>query len=518
MTQANRETVFVGGRLFTGGMATSAPLGLLVRGNRVAHVGDDAYLREIAPTAEVIDLKGGLVAPSFTDAHLHPSSGGMELEQCYLLHATSRDDVFGRIAAYAQQHPDTEWILGGGWERELFTDGLPTRQQLDAVTGGRPAFLHAADHHGALANTEALARAGVTGQTTSPAGGHIVLDADGNPTGMLEENAVKLLSRIAPQPTRKDIVNGILRAQDNLLELGVTGWQDALVGEGLGLADNLDAYVEIMERDLLKARVTANLWWEPTRGVEQIGELHSRRDRLASILPPDRMLVDTVKIMIDGTGHTFFDDDMLNEAIVAAQHAGFSAHIHACTDRAVHRALNGIEKARTADTMRRFRYQISHLFVVQRRDLHRFAQLDAFANVQAIWGIEHPVYELFEHPPLDDDHRQFGFPCGQLARAGAPLAAGSDWPVSSVDPVESLEMVTRHSTPGAINETSRLDLATIMTAYTTGSAQAVGRGDLVGRLTSGYLADLITFDADPFEVGAGNVKVNSTWMDGVQVA
>ncbi|MET9918627.1 amidohydrolase family protein, partial [Streptomyces sp. NPDC006435] len=236
------DLVFTRGPVFTADPARTRASSLAVVGERIAAVGHDEVRELIGPRTEVVDLAGKLLVPGFQDAHVHAVYGGSELAECDLTGTVGTADYLARIRSYADAHPDHEWITGSGWSMESFDGGLPTRQLLDSVVPDRPVLLSNRDHHGAWANTRALELAGVTADTPDPADGRIEREPDGTPSGMLQEGATVLVARLVPAATAADRLAGLLRAQGLLHSLGITGWQDALLGEFGGRPDPSDAY------------------------------------------------------------------------------------------------------------------------------------------------------------------------------------------------------------------------------------------------------------------------------------
>src|SRR5258707_8036172 len=227
--------------------------------------------------AEPVDLRGGTLLPVFIDAHVHPVFAGDQLCRCDLTGVKTAAEYAEIIAAYAAAHPDAEWITGGGWSMEAFRGGVPTKELLDRVAGDRPVFLPNRDGHGAWVNSRALALAGIDAATPDPADGRIERDAAGEPVGMLQEGAQHLVSRLIPATTEDDWYAGLLAAQEYLLSLGITGWQDAIVGSHPGLPDPIDAYLRAARAGTLQANVVGALWWDRERGIEQVAELIERR-------------------------------------------------------------------------------------------------------------------------------------------------------------------------------------------------------------------------------------------------
>ena len=289
--------VFRNGHLFDG----RTPLpghGLAVDGDRVLAVAPDADLDAyVVPGTEVVDLAGGLVLPGFQDAHVHPVQGGVERTRCDLTAAAETPAAYlAVVRAYAEANPDRPWVLGGGWAMPAFGPTGPTAAALDEVVADRPVFLPNRDHHGAWVNSLALRLAGVTRDTPDPVDGRIERDASGAPTGTLHEGAMALVQRRIPATTDGEHDVGLQVAQTYLHSLGVTAWQDAILGTYAGNGDPASAYLRAVEAGALTARVRGALWWERDRGLEQVEELLERRARFTR----GRLSAGTVKVMQDG--------------------------------------------------------------------------------------------------------------------------------------------------------------------------------------------------------------------------
>ncbi|MFB8200337.1 amidohydrolase [Kitasatospora purpeofusca] len=531
MTKA--DLVFTRGPVHTGDAARTRATGLAVTGGRITAVGHDEVRDLIGPDTEVVDLTGKLLLPGFQDAHIHAVFGGTELAVCDLTGTVGVADYLERIRAYADANPDQEWITGSGWSMESFEGGLPTRQLLDSVVPDRPVYLTNRDHHGAWANTRALELAGVDRDTPDPADGRIEREADGTPSGVLQEGATGLVARLVPPITAADRLEGLLRAQRLLHSLGITGWQDALLGEFNGQPDPSDAYLTAARSGALTARVNGALWWERERGAEQIAELVERRAESAH----GRFRAGSVKIMQDGiaenftaamtspyldgcgcatanSGLSFVDPLALREYVTALDALDFQVHFHALGDRAVREALDAVEAARAANGRRDTRHHLAHLQVVHPDDLPRFARLGAIANIQPLWAAHEPQMDELTIPFLGPERAAWQYPFGALLRAGATLAAGSDWPVSSPDPLAGLHVAVNRREPEAEDDRvflpeQRLDLASAIAAYTAGTAHVNGHDD-AGVLAPGLLADLVVLDRDiltgpPEEIASARV-------------
>lgn len=532
--------------MFTG---TGEPL----RGHAVAVSGDRilAVLPEPEASAlidertRVVDLGGALLSPGFQDAHVHPVSAGVELLMCNLAEATDAADAVARVKAYADANPDEAWIQGGGWSMDHFPGGAPVRALLDAVVPDRPVVLMSRDHHSTWANTAAITAAGIDASTPDPADGRVERESDGTPAGTFHEGAGDLFNHVRP-PIGADLAYaGLLRAQEELLALGITGWQDAWVGSGLGgVQDVASVYRRALADGTLRAHVVGAQWWERSGGVEQVDEMAARRAEFAA-LDHGRFTLGTAKIMVDGVaenqtaamltpyrdvhGHdtanrglSFIDPALLRDIVTQLDAAGFQVHFHALGDRAVREALDAVEAAREANGPSDGRHHLAHLQVVEERETARFAELDAVANIQALWATHEDQIDELTLPFLQDGAEARQYPFGDLVRHGARLAAGSDWPVSSADPMDAIHIAVTRVAPGLDAEPlggphQRLDLATAMAAYTSGTAWVNHRDHDTGYVREGYLANLVVLDPDPFALPTDEIHrstVVSTWIEG----
>lgn len=547
---APADLLFTNGPVFDPGSQSSRPDSIAVRGGVIVARGEEARALT-GPGTHEVDLREGLLVPGFQDAHLHAVFGGLELGQCDLTEITDQDALLDRIAAYAADNPHAAWITGAGWSLESFPGGLPTAAQLDRVVPDRPVLLHNRDHHGAWVNSRALDLAGITAATLDPADGRIERDERGKPTGMLQEGAIALVGRLVPELRRHDLDAALLRAQRLLHSLGITAWQDALVGTAMGMADNYEVYRDAAASGALTARVRGALWWDRERGPEQIeGLLHRREQGRVGRFDPG-----TVKIMQDGIienrtaalldpylspntiangcgcgaepsaerGLSFVDPDLLRDYVTRLDRHGFQVHFHALGDRAVREALDALQAARAANGASGNRHHLAHLQVVHPDDVQRFKPLGAVANIQPLWAAHEPQMDTLAIPVLGADRARWQYPFGDLMRCGATLAAGSDWPVSSADPIAGIHVAVNRAHPGTDKAPflpdQRLTLAEALTAYTAGSAWINHRDD-TGTLRVGNQADLVLLDRDPFAAPSDQIhqaRVRATFVAGREV-
>ncbi|MGW8331423.1 amidohydrolase [Streptomyces sp. NPDC055897] len=536
------DLVFTGGPVLTLDSARSRATTVAVTGDRVTAVGHDEVRELIGPKTQVVDLAGKLLIPGFQDAHVHPVSAGIELARCDLTGLRTATDTLAAVRAYADAHPGQEWITGGGWSMEAFEGGSPTRELLDRVVPDRPVYLPNRDHHGAWVNSRALALAGLTRDTPDPADGRIERDASGEPTGLLQEGAMDLVGRLTPRSTPAERLAALLRAQAHLHSYGITAWQDAIVGNFGSMDDPADAYVTAARDGSLTARVAGALWWDRERGAEQIPELVERRRQLSR----GRFTAGSVKIMQDGvaetgtaallgpyldacgcatanTGTSFVDPAELRGYVTQLDALGFQAHFHALGDRAVREALDAVAAAREANGWTDTRPHLAHLQIVHPDDIDRFRALGATANIQPLWASHEPQMDELTIPFLGAERAGWQYPFAALLRSGATVAAGSDWPVSSPDPMRGIHTAVNRVAPGekgpAFLPEQRITLTAAFAAYTAGTAY-VNHLDDTGSIRAGALADLAVLDRDPYagppeEIGA--TRVLATYVGGRRV-
>ena len=422
----------------------------------------------------------------------------------------------------------------------------PTAADLDAVVPDRPVFLPNRDHHGAWVSSRALELAGVDRHTPDPADGRLDRGPDGTPTGSLHEGAMSLVERLLPVTGDEELLEALLVAQAHLHSFGITAWQDAILGDYAGLRDVTPTYLRAAASGELTARV---------RGALVGPRARARAGRGARGAAPvderaPRFVPGTVKVMQDGVaengtaamsapyldrcggrthnhGLSFVDPLVLREAVVRLDAAGFQVHVHAIGDRAVGEALDAFAQARTVNGAADLRHHIAHVQVIHPDDRPRFADLAVAANMQPLWAAFDEQMTELTLPFLGPERSRWQYPFADLARAGARLVAGSDWPVSSPDPLQGIHVAVNRWVHGASGvegseaflPEQALSTAEAFAAYTSGSAH-VNHLDRTGRVAPGMLADLAVLDRDPFrgppeEIGAA--RVVATYVDGERV-
>jgi predicted amidohydrolase YtcJ len=510
---------------------------LVVRAGRVVAIGTDAdVLGHAGASTTVVDADGAGVLPGFQDAHAHPPMGGIDMVQCDVSGARSADEVADLIRRHVETLGPGEWLLGAGWEFFVMGERLD-RALLDEIAPDRPAYFVSGGRHDALVNTAALELAGLHDGSSDPSHGSLGRRPDGTLNGVLHEGAQIAMRTVVPQPTVADYEQAILVAEEHFLSLGITAWQDAWT-----TPETLAAYANLARRDELTVRVAAALWWERDEGPEQIERFVEQR-REATV---GRLTVPAIKIMVDGTtgnqsaavlepyvdpadgracgrGELFLSPEELTHAVTELDALGFGVHSHAIGERAVREALDAVENARQRNGRTPARHHIAHVCLVHPDDIARFAALDVTANLQPLWA-ELNEELIGENQHLGDERTEWWYPFESLRRTGARLAGGSDWPVSSADPllgsyvaVHRIAAGSGHPDQEVLMPHERMPVADIIDAYTAGSAYVNGFDDLTGTIGVGTLADLVlldrdllTADHDPETLG----RVRLTLVDG----
>jgi predicted amidohydrolase YtcJ len=544
------DLAFVNGAVYTVDPVRSWAGAVAVRGDAIVAVGTDAEIRGlVSPRTEVVDLAGRMLVPGFQDAHVHPVAGGLDMTRCDLHDLSTQEDYLLAIKSYADDHPDREWILGGGWSMDAFPGGTPTKELLDATVPDRCVFLPNRDGHGVWVNSRALDVAGITDVTPDPADGRIERSASGEPSGTLHEGAADLVGRFAPGPGAEEMTAGLSKGQEYLHSLGITAWQDAIVEDDAHAGPGYSTYLEAASRGDLTARVVGALWWDRHRGEEQIEELVGLRDRGRV----GRFAPTSVKIMQDGVcenftaavldpyldaqgrptenrGISFVDPEALKRYVSELDRLGFQVHFHALAERAVREALDAIEAALVANGPGDNRHHIAHIQVVHPDDIPRFRDLNAVANAQPLWAAHESQMDDLTIPFLGEPRWRWQYPFASLVRSGAMLAMGSDWSVSSPDPLEEIHVAVNRRMPAAYpyrvdrNDVflpdERLDLPTALAAFTIGSAYVNHLDGRTGSIEVGKLADLVVVDRNLFEHPVDEIaeaSVDLTYVGGERV-
>jgi predicted amidohydrolase YtcJ len=527
------DVIFFDGVIYTGvGFAEDHPQtvqAMAIGGGKVIAVGTTEEVTRLAgPKTRLRDLNASgssvFLFPGFNDAHVHMGSAGQTKLNVDLTGVQSLAEMLTKVQSYANAAPAGHWLTGGNWDHTLWASkSLPTRQDLDKVTANHPAFLGRIDGHIAIANSAALAAAGITGKTIPPQGGAIDLDASGEPTGILRETAQELIEKVIPPPSHDERMRGDQLAIADALSHGITSVQD------FSDWDDFLIYGELEKEGKLNLRITE---WLPFK--DPLPELIEER---AHHPATDPMLhTGFLKGFMDGslgsrtaalkapysddpknTGLPQYTQDQLNKMVIERARAGFQIGFHAIGDKAASMALNAYDQPGVSRTARN---RIEHAQVVDPADIPRFERLGIIASMQP----NHLLTDMnWAKDRLGPERAAYSYAWKAFLDAGVPLAFGTDYPVEPITPFRGLyAAVTRRSEDGARGYFPKdaITRGQALYAYTQGSAYAEFAEKHKGKLVPGYDADFILLDRNIDKIGGMGIldtEVRETWVSGQQV-
>jgi predicted amidohydrolase YtcJ len=511
------DLVLRGGAVYTVDAARSWASAIAVRDGRIVYVGTDSLPSGmIGPKTELVELAGQMVLPGFQDAHVHPLDSGVDLGECKLDDLTTAVEIVDTIRAYAAAHPDLKWVRGAGWQLPVFPGGNPSKTLLDQAVPDRPAFFYAADGHSAWVNSRALALAKITRATPDPPNGRIERDRRTHePSGTLREDAAELVADLLPERTDDELSAGLERAEKEANRFGIT-----TVFEADAREPELKTYAAADRAGKLTFRVIAASHVGEAAGDSLITRLEDWRKRYtATHVHPI-----AAKIFADGvieartaallapyldrpgdSGSPNYDSTTLTRLAVDLDRAGFQIHVHAIGDRAIRMTLDALEQARRMNGVRDSRPGIAHLELIDPADIPRFRRLGVIANFQPLWANGDEYLTKLTEPALGPARSRWLYPIASVARTGAVVAAGSDWSVSSLNPLDGIEMGITHREPDSPKQKpwhpdERVDLATMIAMYTINAAYANHQERETGSIEVGKAADLVILDRNLFAI------------------
>jgi len=503
--------VLYNGRIYTMDRTNPRVQAVAIAGNRIAAVGDDAQIKcLLAPGGEAIDLGGRTVVPGFTDCHIHFVEYALRLTRIDLAGVQSRAEAVRRVAERARTAKPGEWLLGGGWDHNLWEDtSLPTKEDLDSVAPHNPVALDSKDGHSLWVNSLALARAGIAAETPDPSGGEIERQpGTGEPTGILKENARHLVKNVIKRPSLEDIRSALKVAMANAHRAGLTGIHDC--EDELAFA----AFQELLKKGELGLRVLMHI---PAKNLDAAIGLGLRTG-----FGNEWLRVGGVKVFADGAlgsrtaamlapyqeeplnlGIAVTPKEEMRELVRKASRAGLSVAIHAIGDRANRDVLDVLEESRQAGGGADLRHRIEHVQLLHPADIPRLARLGVIASMQPIHATS-DMEMVRRHWGEERARRAYAW--RSLLEAGTVLAFGSDCPVESLDPLAGIHAaVTRRRADGSPgpegwHPEERISVGEAVRAYTWGAAYASGEEREKGVIALGKLADLVVLSQDIFAV------------------
>ena len=503
-------TLFVNGRIHTMDPAHPAAGALAASGGRIIATGRGGELRDAFSKFKLVDLGGRTVLPGFTDSHIHLPAYGIGLRRIELRQTRSVREAVERVREAVAQTPDTRWVRGQGWDKNVWEDDrFPTRHDLDPISPTTPVALSSKDGHLLWVNSQALRIAGIAARTADPPGGAIERDGRGEPTGLLKETAKDLVWDAIPPVDAGEIEDGILAAQAVMHRLGITAVHNFVGTSSDDGGTTFAAFRRLAERGDLRLRVWATV---PEGALEHASALGLRTG-----FGDEWLRVGPVKIFADGTlgsqtaamlepfegqsdnvGIAIHTREELVDLVGRAVAAGFWCAIHAIGDRANRWVLDAYEAHRRASRSQGARHRIEHVQVIHRDDLPRLSSLGVIASMQ-------PIHCTSDRDIADrywGKRSRYAYAWQSLRRAGTVLVFGSDAPVETPDVFQGLyAAVTRRRAEEPDrpawypDETLPMDEA--VRAYAETPAYASGTETFMGRLTAGYVADFVVLENDP---------------------
>ncbi len=524
--KVSADLIVINAKVHTMDAAKPTAEAFAVMGNKVIAVGTNDEIRSLTgANTKVIDAGGKLVLPGFNDSHVHFLEGGFQLSNVDLRDAKTPEEFTRRIKEFAAKLPKGQWILGGNWDHENWTPAnLPTRQLIDAATPDNPVFISRLDGHMALANTLALKIAGVSKDTKDVAGGEIVRDKTGEPTGILKDAAMDYVGKSIPDFSFAEKTKAAQNATDYAASLGVTSVQEMSTGNDVGV------YQELLRQGKLKTRLygcsplpiwqrvgNTGIHYAFGSAMLRFGCLKGFAD--GSLGSTTAWLFEPYLDAPDSTGLMGAEMPKMYENAKAADKANLQIMIHAIGDRANAEILDIYEKIEKENGMRDRRFRIEHAQHLRQQDIPRFAKLNVVASMQPFHAIDDGRWAFKR---LDEKRLKGTYAFRTLLDTGAHLAFGTDWNVAPLNPLLGIyAAVTRRTldgkNPNGWIPEQKISVEEAVRAYTMGSAYAEFQENVKGSISVGKLADFIVLSDDIFTINPNDIektKVLTTVMDG----
>jgi len=512
------DTIITNARVYTVNPQQKWAEAIAVRADKIIFVGDAKSAESYkGPSTKVIDAKGKLVLPGFTDCHVHFMSGSLGLTQVDLTGANTIEEIQKRVKDYAAAHPTLPWVTGMGWQYPTFgATALPNKKILDDVLADRPVYLVAYDGHSSWANSKALAMAGIDRNTPDPPNGKIVRDANGEATGALKEAAGDLVERLMPKPTREERLTALRKGLHEANRLGVVR-----VHSAGGDFEYLDLYDELRKNGELTVRQYIAYFLDPPElKPEAIEKIEQARKKYND----EWISGGAVKTMLDGvveahtaamlgtyaddtsqSGKLFWDPDKYKQAIAELDKRGLQIFTHAIGDRAVRTALDAYENAQRTNHSTDDRPRIEHIETITAEDIPRFGKLGVIASFQPLHTDPNEDTLKVWAVAAGPDRVSRAWPWRSVESTGGKLAFGSDWPVVTISPWPGVQNALTRQTAegepaGGWVPKERINIEDAVRGYTLGAAFAGRREKTEGSLETGKLADVIILSKDLFTI------------------
>lgn len=533
---AAADLIVTGARIYTMDATRTWADAFAVKDGKFVYVGDVAGCASWsgAQTKSWKLTPEQMVLPGFHDCHVHLAESGLQMRQCDITACKTVEEIIQTIRKYAREHKTDKWIVGSGWSLPLFPNTAPTAALLDTAVSDRPALIESQDGHSSWANTLALKAAGITRHLPDPPRGRIERDEKGEPGGTLRESAVQLVEKHVPPCSFEERLAGARAALKLANSFGLTGAQDANSSEEI-----LRTYRELDRKKELTLRLVAAQ--QTDADAKDLKAEVLRLVRLRKEYSGDRLRASAAKIFADGVieartaallkpyegksggeGILNVSQDRFNEFARLLDGAGFQIHTHAIGDRAIRVALNAYENVKmTKRGALNGRHQIAHLQLIDAQDIPRFRRIGVLANFEPYWAFADDYVVKSTIPVIGPERTSRNYPIKSVFDSGAIVTAGSDWSVTTLNPLDAIQVaVTRQSLDGRtepFNARERMSLPDILAAYTINGAYANGEEKLTGSIEVGKYADFLILDRNLFEIAPVHIhdaKVVATVVEG----
>jgi len=536
------KVAYINGSIHTFNKDLSIVDSLLVENGLITKVGPrDLIINEIDEGFQIIDLKGKMMMPSFHDAHSHPIWDGINRLKCVLTDLYDVKSIQNVLneCLNSDLTKTTGWIVGSGLNIGLFPAGNPNKSLLDDISKDIPIILWANDGHSGLANSKALELANITMSTQDPEYGLIERNPiTGEPSGTLRESiAINLVLDLAPKDRDSDYDKGLSIAQEMAHSFGITSVLEAAVGQR-----HMATYKRAADREELDLRVSTCLEYGKTNFVHDASTFEDVYLKLEEFNHP-RINVNCVKIFVDGVlegqtgallepyldsgniGELILEKNSLNKAVARFDSENRQVHTHAIGDRAVRAALDAYEYALKENGSLDNRHHISHLQMISKVDIPRFFELNVAATFQAAWAMPDEYITGINIPEIGIERVNRMYPIQSVFQAGGLIVGGSDWAVTTMNPLIAIETAIRRQDPddrlkGTLNKDERMGLTEMLKAYTINAAYIMHQENITGSIEAGKFADLIILERNLYDIPSNEiseVRIMETIIEGKTV-
>ena len=536
------DKVFINGSIHTFNQELTVVTAIAIDDGLITLVGTNEEInRSIGEMTEVIDLEGKMMMPSFHDAHSHPVWSGVDQLKCVVSESYDINIMQAQLkeCLSSELTKETGWIVGTQLNIGVFPSGNVDKSFLDKISKDIPIYVDAEDGHNGVANSKALEIAGISKKTPNPENGIIEKDPlTGEPSGTLREpSAMNMVKSIMPKDSDGLYDKGLYFAQDLAHSFGITASIAASVGER-----HMATYKRAADRGDLELRIITCLEFGDTLFSQDpvtFEEVYRNRTQYSD----SRINVDCIKIFIDGVlegqtgavlepylgtdnyGQLYLEQDVLNAVVTRFDSENIQIHTHAIGDRAVRSTLDAFEYAISMNGKTDNRHHISHLQMIDEEDIPRFSELGVAANFQAAWALPDEYITEINTPELGIERVNRMYPIGSVFRANGLIVGGSDWAVSTMNPLVAIETAVRRQDPddrvsGFLNKNESIDLTEILKAYTINAAYLMHQEKYTGSIEVGKVADLIILEKNLYNIAVdeiSEVKVLQTLLEGKTV-